>query len=224
MAYQLPNGSTVNQTTAFSTAVTITGISNAVNAVATLSGTIPAGMAAGSEVLITSAWPALNNAFVRVKAVDAASKTVTLDGVDTTDLNQYPAGAGAGTIAVATQYKPLPPITDVGIGGGEQQSTSFQPLQLDRAVTLNTFKNGFTQTFTITHDSADEIRPYLEKADRSQEIVGVKFYNPRAKETRLYSAQVSFQKIPTTQPNQVETVQVVYSLQSDMKFYKDAAV
>lgn len=227
MGYQLPNGSTVNQSKTMSTVVEITGISNAVEPVVTLDAQIP-GLNAGDWVFMTNAWAEFQASVFRVKSATTESPfTVTLDAdatgtTNTTDLNRFPAGAGVGTLAKIQQWDALPYITDVNTSGGDQQTTSFQPLQLDRAITLNTFKNGFTQAFTITHDSSDAIRPALEAYDRSQETIAVRFYNPRAKESRVYGAQVSFAKIPVTQPNQVETCVITYSLQSEMRFYKDA--
>ncbi|QYA57217.1 tail protein [Escherichia phage KW1E_UTAR] len=222
MGYQLPNGSTVMQSKTLSAPANITDISNAVEPVVTLAAAIT-GLVPGEYVLINSAWTEFDNGVFKVKAVDGTDVTLeAANSTDTTDTDIFPAGAGTGTMRRVVEWVPLPYITDVNTAGGDQQNTSFQPLQLDRAITLNTFKNGFTQTFTITHDSSDAIRPDLEAADRSQEVVAVKFYNPRAKENRMYGAQVSFSKIPVTQPNQVETCAVTYSLQSDMRFYKDA--
>lgn len=223
MGYQLPNGSTVQQSKTLSAAANITGISNAVEPVVTLESAI-SGLAAGDYVLINSAWVEFDNGVFLVKEVSDTSVTLAAaNSTDTTDTNRYPAGAGAGTMRRVIDWVALPYITDVATSGGDQQTTSFQPLQLDRAITLNTFKNGYTQAFTITHDSADAIRPLLEAADYSQEVVAVRFYNPRAAESRVYGCQVSFAKIPVTQPNQVETCVITYSLQSDMRFYKDAA-
>ncbi|QHJ80237.1 MAG: hypothetical protein [Bacteriophage sp.] len=223
MGYQLPNGSTVQQSKTLSAAAVITAISNGVEPIVTLQAEI-ADLAAGDWVLVNSAWVELDNGVFLVKEVSATSVTLAAaNGVDTTDTNRFPVGAGAGTMRRVVEWVALPYITDVATSGGDQQTTSFQPLQLDRAITLNTFKNGYTQAFTITHDSADEVRPLLEEADYTQEVVAVKFYNPRAKESRVYGCQVSFAKIPVTQPNQVETCVITYALQSDMRFYKDAA-
>lgn len=223
MGYQLPNGSTVMQSKTLSAVATIVGISNAEEPVVTLQAALPS-LAAGDWVIINSAWVEFDNGVFLVKEVDTVTVTLAkANSTDTTDTDIFPAGGGAGSMRKVIDWVPLPYITDVNTAGGDQQTTSFQPLQLDRAITLNTFKNGFTQTFTITHDSADAIRPELEAADRSQEVVAVKFYNPRAKENRVYGSQVSFAKIPVTQPNQVETCAVTYALQSDMRFYKDAA-
>lgn len=223
MGYQLPNGSTVQQSKTLSSPAVIVDISNAVEPVVTLDAAID-GLAPGDWVLVNSAWVEFDNGVFLVKeATDTAVTLAKANAVDTTDKNRFPAGAGAGTMRKVIDWVALPYITDVATSGGDQQTTSFQPLQLDRAITLNTFKNGHTQAFTITHDSADEVRPYLEEADYTQDVVAVRFYNPRAKESRVYGAQVSFAKIPVTQPNQVETCVITYSLQSEMRFYKDAA-
>ena len=215
--YNLPNGSSAQLSKLWGKSNSVTGISNAANAVVTLSAADDS-IKAGDIVMLRSAWIHLDGFVCRVKAVK--DLTVTLDDVDTTDTVYFPEGGGAGTLTKVNEFIDFPPVTAIAASGGDQQTTSFQALQMDKAENLNTFKNASTQTYTITHDSADEIRPILKQADKSQDLIVVKFYNPRSTETRLYSAKVSFNEIPATEINQVETVQIVFSLKSDMKFYK----
>lgn len=215
--YNLPNGSSVQLSKLWGKKNVVTSISNSLNAEVTLSAPDES-ISVGDIVLLRSAWIHLDGFVARVKSVQ--DLVVTLDDVDTSDTVYFPAGGGAGSLTKVGEFIDFPPVTAVAAAGGDQQTTSFQALQMDRAENLNTFKNASTQTYTITHDSADEIRPILKVADKSQDLVVVKFFNSRSSETRLYSAKVSFNEIPATEINQVETVQVVFSLKSDMKFYK----
>lgn len=219
--YQLSNGSTIQQSKTLSAAVVITAITNAAQPVLTLEEEL-SGLVAGDFVIINSAWIDLDNGVYQVSDVSTTSVTLTADAegiVDTTDLTRFPAGAGVGELRRVIDWVSVPYTTDVNTTGGEQQTVDFQPIQLDRAITLNTFKNGYTQAFTITHSAIDEIRPMLIKQDRSQETVAVRFNNPRAKETRVYGAQVSFARIPTVATNAIETCVITYSLQSNMVIY-----
>lgn len=216
--YNLPNGSSVQVSKSMGTENLITGVSNDSSAVVTLSAADDT-IKAGDIVVVRSAWAHLDGVAARVKSVKDAA--VTLDDIDTTDLDWFPVGGGAGSLVKVAEFIDFPLITAVAASGGDQQTTSFQALQMDKAENLNTFKNASSQTYTMTHDSADEIRPIIKAADKKQDLVVVKFYNIRSKEMRLYSAKVSFNEIPATEINQVETVQVVFALKSDMKFYKN---
>lgn len=215
--YNLPNGSSVQLSKLWGKKNAVTGISNSLNAEVMLSAPDES-IGVGDIVLLRSAWIHLDGFVARVKSVQ--DLVVTLDDVDTSDTVYFPEGGGAGSLTKVGEFIDFPPVTAVAAAGGDQQTTSFQALQMDRAENLNTFKNASTQTYTLTHDSADEIRPILKAADKSQDLVVVKFFNSRSSEARLYSAKVSFNEIPATEINQVETVQVVFSLKSDMKFYK----
>ena len=71
------------------------------------------------------------------------------------------------------------------------------------------------------HASAP-VREVLKKLDRSQDVTAFKFYNKRAKETRVYGCQVSFNEIPASEVNNVETNSLVLSLVSEMVIYPAA--
>ena len=216
MGYAIPNGSRVYIGSAVAASIPFTAATNAAEVELTVAAA--SGLAAGDPVIVQcDAWAELNNMVLEVKS--STGTKVVLSGFDTSDVNDFPAGA-TGTIAKVTTWVPLPLVTTVAIEGGDQQTITFQPLEFDRAITINTFKTGVTQVYTFAHDASDAVRPTLTKADKSGSIVPVKFYQKRANENRYFSSQVSFQKIPTTEINAVETVSARLALQSDMQFYK----
>ena len=86
MAVTLANGSIVQIATGLAAEKKITAISNAEEAVATCTAH---GLVNGDYVVIVSGWGGLNERVFRVTSVDANS--FKLDGVDTRDLNKYPA-------------------------------------------------------------------------------------------------------------------------------------
>ena len=168
---------------------------------------------------------ALNRAFI-VGKVD--TNDVTLARFDTQDVTKYPTGAfGVGTpgeVVKVSSFIDFPFITNVAVSGGDQQTTTFQPLQVNTAISLNTTKNPLVQTYTFTHDEEDPIRPILEDLDDTQKTTVIKFTNPAAAsgkgEIRIYPAKVSFQKIPSAEVNNVETVESTLTMQSDMVIYR----
>jgi hypothetical protein len=102
----------------YGTGFTVTAISNAASAVATLSASH--GVTVGDFIeLSTSGWDLAAGRVFRVSAV--ATNDVTLEGFNTTSTSQYPAAGGAGTgreIATWTTIGQVSP--DFGISGGEQ--------------------------------------------------------------------------------------------------------
>ena len=133
-----------------------------------------------------------------------------------------PAGGGAGTLVKIQAWIDLPLTPTISNSGNEQQTTTFQAIQHERAVDINTYKSAATQTFTMAHDASAPVREVLKQLDRSQDVTAFKFYNKRAKETRVYGCQVSFNEIPTSEVNNVETNSLVLSLVSEMVIYPAA--
>ncbi|QNR53596.1 major tail protein [Escherichia phage vb_EcoS_bov11C2] len=233
MGYQLPNGSSVQIGSVLGSGIAVTAATNAAASISDLTqGCVITcasshGLVVGDVVMFTKTpWVrALNRAFI-VGKVD--TNDVTLARFDTEDVTKYPTGAfGVGTpgeVVKVSSFIDFPFITNVAVLGGDQQTTTFQPLQVNTAISLNTTKNPLVQTYTFTHDEEDPIRPILEDLDDTQKTTVIKFTNPAAAsgkgEIRIYPAKVSFQKIPSAEVNNVETVQSTLTMQSDMVIYR----
>lgn len=233
MGYQLPNGSSVQIGSVLGNGIAVTAATNAAASISDLTKgcviTCAAshGLKVGDVVMFTKTpWVrALNRAFIVGKV---ATNDVTLARFDTQDVTKYPAGAfGVGTpgeVVKVSNFIDFPYITNVAVSGGDQQTTTFQPLQVNTAISLNTTKNPLVQTYTFTHDEEDPIRPILEDLDDTQKTTVIKFTNPAAAsgkgEIRIYPAKVSFQKIPSAEVNNVETVESTLTMQSDMVIYR----
>lgn len=212
--YALPNGSTVSIAKTMAAALPFTAATNATQCVLTVTG---ATVKANDIVIIESSWLSLNNKVARVS--QATATAITLENVDTSDTADYPIGGGTGNIRVVSAWQQVPQITNVATSGGEQQTTAVQFLEWNDQVELDTFKTAVSQTYTLAHDAFDPIRPILEGLDKSKAVVPVYFYQKRLGEQRYYGATVSFQKVPATAMNEVETVQVIFRLRSEMLIY-----
>ncbi|USL86299.1 tail tube protein [Escherichia phage vB_EcoS-CHD2B1] len=237
MGYQLPNGSSVQIGSVLGDGIAVTAATNATASISDLAtGCVITcaeshGLVVGDVVMFTKTpWVrALNRAFI-VGAV--STNDVTLARFDSSDVTKYPTGAFAvgtpGEVVKVSSFIDFPFITNVAVSGGDQQTTTFQPLQVNTAISLNTTKNPLVQTYTFTHDEEDPIRPILEDLDDTQKTTVIKFTNPAAAsgkgEIRIYPAKVSFQKIPSAEVNNVETVQSTLTMQSDMVIYNKQLV
>lgn len=85
---------------------------------------------------------------------------------------------------------------------------------------MNTFKTARVQTYTIAHDSSLPFYDLLRQADATQDTLAAYMFVPKAKENRYWSAKVSFNDIPNSAVNVVETVTATFNLQSGIVFYK----
>lgn len=94
-------GTGVDIASVYATAVTMSAISNASEAVATLA--VGHGVVVGDYLEITtSGWGKLVGRIVRAKTV--ATNDVTLESVNTTSTTDYPTGTGVGTVRRITTW------------------------------------------------------------------------------------------------------------------------
>ncbi|MDE1492869.1 phage tail protein [Xenorhabdus bovienii] len=217
MAYNIPNGSRVYIASKYGDEVKFSAASNAEEVVLTVEAA--AGISKSDIVHVGSGWKKASGAY-RVKAV--TEKSITLEGLDTTDKNTFPAGGGAGSLKKVLSWEVMPQVMTISTEGGEQQTQEVQFLEDEQAETIDTYKNGVVQVYTFAHDAKQSIRKLLMKLDDSKQITAIRFYNKRAAEDRYYTASVSFQRVPNTAMNEVENVTARLSLKSDVQIYTNA--
>lgn len=148
-------------------------------------------------------WGDFVNKVARVKAVTAG--VATLEEFDTSDANKYPTAA-TGNVSVVTDWIELPCIRDLGKDGNEQQYYNYQCLSDEREQSEPTYKSAVTLNYTFAHEYDNAIYPVLRAADASKEAKAMYMYVPRASEVRYWSGTASFDDIPTTAVNEMETV------------------
>lgn len=208
----LPNGSQVFvEKTRGTSAISVTKISNAVDPVLTCAASH--GLVKGDYVIITNSnWAKLINKVGRVKAV--SNNDVTIEGFSTTDKNVY-SGTGTGGIYKINDWIEVPCVQDLSQEGGEQQFYTYQCLADDREQQIPTYKSAVSLTYTFAHEYDNAIYPILREADKSGEVKVMRMYVPRAKEMRIWSGTLSFNEIPQTAVNEMETVSLTVSLKGD---------
>lgn len=218
MGFALPNGSSVYVQKSKDTELAFEIISNAKDAVVTLK--TDHGLVAGDEVIITSGWSKINNAVAKVIKVN--NMDVTLGNINTNDTKSFPEGEGKGTLSKITAWERLPQVKEVATEGGEQQFTQIQFLDDDAERQLPTIKSAKSKSFTIAHDSSLPIYALLEELDRTNDVVAMKMYVPKAKETRYDAVRISFDPTPTSTINEIETVKISMTVESPaITFYKN---
>ena len=143
----LPSGTLLSVATAFASAKTVTGISNAAEAVVSCTAH---GYQVGDIVQIYSAWGRLNRRAVRVKSV--TTDTFVADGIDTSNAEFFPAGSGAGAVREVNTFTQISKYLNTNSSGGEPKTVTVRFMDEDVETTLN---DGFTavqETFEIDAD------------------------------------------------------------------------
>lgn len=211
----LPNGSQIFvENTRSSTVIEATAITNGKDPVFTVNAAD--GIAKGDIVIVTaSTWGKLIDRVLRVKNVDALK--VTLEGIDTSDTNVFPAGATASFVKIES-WMEIPCVQDLAQDGGEQQFFTFQCLSDDQEQQIPTYKSAVSMTYTFAHEYDNAIYPVLRKADESGDVKAMRMYVPKAKEIRMWAGVLAFNEIPQTAVNEMETVSLSCSLKGRFTF------
>src|SRR5690606_25278015 len=125
------------------------------------------GLEDGDEGVLEGGMARLPGRAVRATEVDVDS--FSLDGIDTTNVQRYPAGGGPAAARKVLPRAPVPQITEVATSGGDQQFTTFGFLEDDDDRQLPTSKSPATMTLTVADDPAQPFVPVVEAADEDKE-------------------------------------------------------
>lgn len=211
----LPNGSQIFIEASRGSELSASEISNVAKPVFTMNNT--GDLAKGDYVIVTeSSWGKLLDRVLRVSEV-SSGVSATLEGIDTTDTNAFPAGATA-KIAKISAWSEIPCVQDLAQDGGEQQYYTYQCLSDDQEQQLPTYKSAVSLTYTFAHEYDNAIYPLLRKADENGEVTAMRMYVPKAKEMRCWAGVLSFNEIPQTAVNEMETVSLSCSLKGRYTF------
>ena len=143
----LPSGTLLAVATAFATAKTVTGISNASEAVVSCTAH---GYSVGDIVQLVSAWGRLNRRAVRIKSV--TTDAFVAEGIDTTNTEFFPAGSGGGTVRKATTFTQISKYLNPSSSGGEPKPVTVRFMDEDTETTLNDGFTAVTESFEIDAD------------------------------------------------------------------------
>jgi hypothetical protein len=205
MAATLPNGSLVAVGSAYGSPITVTALSNASTAVATAAAH---GLSQGDIVVITSGWSRLNGKTVRVGTITTG--TFQLEGIDTSDTGDYPAGSGTGSVREVTTFTQVSQILNSTTNGGEQQFLEYQFLEADAQTRIPTFKSAAGLTLSIADDPA--LAGYIALAaandDREARALRITLANDAV---IYYNGYVSVNKTPSLSVNELMAVEATFS-------------
>jgi hypothetical protein len=184
----------------YGSAVTMSAITNASEAVATLAS--GHSVQAGDYLEITSGWGRLNGRIVRAKSV--SSNDITLEGMNTVSTTNYPSGTGTGSIRRITAWDQLSQVKNVSTSGGDQQFADATSIEDDVEVKIPTIKSARTMTLEVFDDPTLAWYSTVSAADASATPVGVMIAPPNGSKI-VANAYWGLQREPGIQKNEVMT-------------------
>jgi hypothetical protein len=214
MAISLPNGAIVAIAASYGASKTMSVLTNANPAVATLEASH--GVIVSDILEVTSGWSRLTDKIVRVSAVSV--NDVTLEGIDTSLTSIYPAGTGTGTVREILTWTQLSQVLSSSSSGGEQQFLEYQLLESDAQKRIPTTKSAAGISFSVADDPT--LAGYILAAQANDDRL------PRAVRITLpsgaklfYNAYISLNKTPSLSVNEIMAVEVTLSLKAEPHRY-----
>lgn len=195
MAITLAVGTTVAIASAYAASKTMSAISNATSAVATLEASH--GVAVGEFVEVTSGWARLNARILKATAV--ATNDVTFGGIDTSSTSRYPAGSGTGTVREISTWTTIGQITkDVAVAGGEQRYADITTLEDVIDKQIPTRRAPITVTLPLFFDNSLAYVATVRSVADAATATAVRFTYPNGT-VLVANAYWSYQEVPTIQ-------------------------
>lgn len=122
MGVKVADGTVLSIASAYGTSKTMSALSNATEAVATLEASH--GVVVSDIIELTSGWGGIDGMIVRAKTV--VTNDVTLEGLNTSDTTLYPAAGGTGTVREISTWQQMQQVLEVDSEGGAQQFATYQ--------------------------------------------------------------------------------------------------
>ncbi|WP_404991172.1 phage tail protein [Cupriavidus pauculus] len=208
MSVKLPNGAIFAIAASMAaTATPVTALSNASPPVATSAAHT---LTDGDIVAITSGWTRMDGRIGRVDG--STSGAFDLEGFDTTDIGNYPAGAGVGSVLKVQSWQEIKQTLTSTSQGGEQQFYTYSFLEdTGDDKQIPTTRSPRSITLTIADDPTLPQYPVLKAADEDRLARAIRFRLPSG-DVIYFMAYVTMSDMPTTTKNEAMAVTVTLSL------------
>jgi len=210
---KLPNGAKLAFSSVFGAVMQISGITNANPAVAS---SADHGLAAGAIVLLESGWEDLDLRAARIAA--PADDTFSLEGINTTDLIEFPAALGVGTARKVETWVGIDQVIGTAAAGGDQQFWTYSPLDSTRGKQMPTERSPQSMTLTLADDPNKPWYPALDAADKAGDTRILRC-TLKGGQTIYYAGIVSFNKTPTLVKNEGMAVTMTLAINSEITRY-----
>ena len=181
-----PSGTQLAVAATFQAAKTVSGVSNAAEAVVS---STAHGFSNGDIVQIYSGWGLLNRSFVKVKSV--TTDTFVAEAIDTSNTDLFPVGGGAGTARKVLTWQSISRYKDQQNSGGEPKTVTVKWTDLDNEESLNDGFTAMTESFNVDADNVADamVRLRTGAAATKEELQLYKQLLPQAFDSEDVKAQ-----------------------------------
>lgn len=213
----VPDGAKLYVASTFNAAMAAGVATNAVNAVVTVTGH---SVVAGKLVLIDSDdWPELAG---KVARVTVAADKITLQGIDTTSTDKYPAGGKLTLTLLPTDadFTRLPYVTSLGLSGGELKTGTSEYLDVEADGEYATGRSPRRMEYSVSFNADGAGRAALLGADGKFTVHKLVYKNGDA---TYYAGELHYNDTPSTEKGQEQTTTSTVLLQNAPSFVKKAA-
>lgn len=201
MAITLAVGTTVAIASAYAASKTMSAISNATSAVATLEASH--GVALNEYVEVTSGWARLNGRIV--KATNVATNDVTFGGIDTSSTSRYPSGSGTGSVREISTWQTIGQIARaIQVAGGDQQFADITTLDDVIDKQIPTRRSPITVTLPLFFDPSLSFVATVRTASETATLTAVRMTFPSGA-VLVANAYWSLQEVPTIEDETLRT-------------------
>lgn len=201
----VPTGTIFSVATAFATAKTVTGVSNATSAVVT---SVAHGYSNGDLVLFpTSGWGRLANRAFEISGVTADTFVIKLN---TTDTNVFPSGAGVGTVKKVNTLVQLTKLMNPSTSGGDPKTINYKFLDSDVDYSIN---DGFNATsYTLQMDDDDTTAGYAALESLTEVQIDTVLKIQMRNGSRIYiPGRVALNSVPNLTEGQINSISVAFN-------------
>ncbi|WP_314439375.1 phage tail protein [Massilia timonae] len=207
MALSLPTGTAYAVATAYAAAISVSAATNATETVLTTAANT---FAIGDYLEYTGGWNRMTNRVFRAKAVSGTS--VTLEGMDTTEVNLFPVGLAGGSLRKITTWLAIQQVITAEPSGGDAKYASVSLLDNENDISLPDGYNAQTLAMTIADDPALPHHTALKKISDGRKIAAIRADLPNGSKI-LFNGYVTFDETPTMTKGQVMAVRAGSALQ-----------
>lgn len=194
----LPDGAKLSLYTAALTELPAGAISNAAEAVVTVTNTL----VVNDVVVINSDdYPELEGVAARIKV--ASGTSVTLKGLDTTDLVKFPAGGKVVLIKLdATKWQRLPYVPEFGLTGGDLKTGTASYLDIGVEQEYSTGRSARRLEYAISWKESGAARAALRAANSGESVHRLQFKDGTAS---YYVGELNYDDVPSTTKGSEQT-------------------
>ena len=135
--------------------------------------------------------------------------------------NELPVGSyipASGKVRRILSWAELPCVQSIDKEGNEQSWYTYQCLDSEREERQKTTKSALFMTYTMAHDPGNPAYDIMKAHERDKSLMAMYMHIPRAKENRYWSGNVSFDDIPSTAVNEMETVALRMAIRGAYNF------